>query len=551
MKKWTPFFFVLGIALLLVGRSAFLLQAQLVGAGAPAFMCCQTNAVTEFSPDQLTNIIFWGNGDYELFKGQYADGAAITNRWFDQTIHTNDAFYNDADAGTPGPLVLSNQLNGRAIIRFTGNDFFAMKTGLLDGVLEAEAWVVFRAGNDPAGALRGALWDFANTNVAGGSAAYPNPTIAGRIQDNFFSTQNFYYIGTPGFTTNGWHIASIFTRTNEMLMAIDGVLIQGGSKLSPGCKTNPMIGMNNVTARFTGDVANIFIMAGWSTESNRNNCQNYLTNRYALGGMTNTFALTSTNPGFYDFTTNQAQWTNGMLFMYWATNLYSLGLTNDAPIGTNGRFWNDQGPLGNHLTNVSLTTMPIFQSNIFGGGGATPSGTLPGVLFDGTDDRLFLSAAKVALTNTNDFTLLVIYSPTVDTGRPLMSTAAGGASYVVCNRNTENRFALQPPVPLIMAASGEYAPASSRVSNAVCSVMTRKSGIFNISYGLQNAYFYDNTQTNNVDVTLDSFGFSPDFGNGFKGWLYGGICWTNRAIMHHEVMNWLRLIVKPNLNILP
>jgi len=531
---------ILAVFVVAAWRSLAIPPLLFVKAGAPA----------EFTPFDLTNLVFWGNGDFQLVKWPDTNGAPITNRWFDQTINTNDAWYNNGDAGA-GPTIQSNVINGRAVVRFTGADFFYMETNILAGVQQGEIWVVVKADADPAGANLGAMWYFGNTNAVGGAAAYPHILTAGRIQDNFLSSQLYYYLGDPGVVSNAFRIYGVLTRTNEMLVVFDGDLMQGGNKIWPGSITNASIGLNSSTVRFKGDIANIFVFNYLNTELNRSNIVGWLTNRYNLTIGTNVFAQTARDPGAFNVQTNAVLWTNGMFWHYCATNFN--GLTNNAPVGGTGRFWTDQGPLANHATNATAAQQPLFMSNVFG---TLPNGaSASGVLFDGPNDRLFFLMA-LNLTATNDWTFLAVHMPTnITTARAIaaIGAAAGGGSDFRVNHNTENRVAMRTPGgTLLSSASGEFIPGSALNGTPVMNVWGRTNGVWWFWNNQQRAFSYgDSSQTNTSNVNFDCLGFSTDNIAGYSGWIYEAVCWTNRYINPRDIINQYRFYFKTNLTVLP
>lgn len=497
-----------------------------------------------FSPDQLTNLTLWWNGDHQVINNGNTNNAPVT-KYFDKTVNLNHGFTNLSEGGNTIPIVVTNQLNAHAIVRFAGSNYYRIKTNFLSGIRQGEMWFVAKSALDPAGATRYALFGINNTNTTGGGVAYPHPTVPGRYQDDFLSSQTFYELGTAGTFSNQFHVVGVFTKSNEMIISIDGDLIQGGSKIWPGSISNATVGFNaNVsTIRWAGDLADLYIFNSQNTERNRFNMLTYLANLYGIALVTNIWAESTRD-------TNQWALTNfqtGMFFSYCATNFN--GLTNNAPIGGTGRFWTDEGPLANHATNATAASQPLFQSNVFG--------TLPGVRFDGTDDKLhFLTS--IALNNTNDFTFLAVHMPTnITTARPIAGVAAGGGGTDIrVNHNTENRLAVRSSVGgvLSVTASGELIPtAALNGAPPVMNVWSRTNGVWkfwgNLQQGFENAA--GENRTNRANITIDAIGFTTDFTVGYSGWIYRSICWTNRFINPRDVMNMYRLIFKSEVSVLP
>jgi hypothetical protein len=73
----------------------------------------------------------------------------------------------------------------------------------------------------------------------------------------------------------------------------------------------------------------------------------------------------------------------------------ALGLNNNDPVGT----WTDSSGLGNSPTQTTAGNKPLFKTNIFG--------SLPSVLFDGTDDWM-----NLPLTLGDSKTIFVVYKLT-------------------------------------------------------------------------------------------------------------------------------------------
>lgn len=524
----------------LVLASALLCWRGTVRAIPPAFLAKSSNGAAQFNPNQLTNLILWWNGDYQMANNGGTNNAPVS-KYYDKTIHLNHGYTNVEDP-THIPLVISNAVNGHALVRFTKTNFYSVTTNFFTNFQQGELWAVLKTAPDS----DSVIWTFCQNGAVQGDAAYPNKSFSkgqtNCFQENFGSWITYdglvpleNYVGL-NLTNSGYHIYSIFTMTNQMIFAIDGEMIAGGSRVVQGMITNPVVGKGlSAESRWSGDLVDLYIFDYFNSELNRSNMLGYLTNLYAIPAITNTFALSATD-------TNRWNPTNYLASMHtWICATNFNGQTNNAPIGTNGNFWTDQSGHGNHWTNVTLAQMPKFCSNIFG--------TLPAVHFDSADDRLFC-ITNLNLANTNDVTIWAVMQHTNNGAQAPLWSKTGSAIYARMNSAGLNTMG--------WASSGTVQPDNGQFQNTntttQVAVFQRTNGVWTIWRNLEPALLYTGgagSRTNVNAITFDTWGFHSDFGVGSDCYLYEFAVITNRFLPQWDIVNLYRFYHKPNNSALP
>ena len=521
-----------------------LLTIRLITHSAPPYIVPGPSGVASFNPNQLTNLILWWNGDYNMTNNGGTNNAPITKA-YDFTIHQNDGYTNLVNSGdlTKGPYIVSNAINGHALMRFTGTNYFLVKTNFFTNFFQGELWAVIK--NTDGGNV--VPWGFASNTAVVGDAAYPNASFSkgptNTIQENFGSwiaydamvpTEN--YIGLN--ITNNYHIFSCFTGTNFMILSIDGEMLNGGNNIKQGMLTNASVGagLSGLT-RWVGDIVDLYIFNYWNSELNRSNMLGYLTNLYAIPVITNTHALSAGD-------TNQWNPTNYLSSMHcWinATNFDHV-VTNNAPIGTNGLFWLDQSGHGNDWTNITLAQMPRYVSNYNGNG-------VSAVHFDASDDRLFCRT-NLNLPNTNDITIWAVFAHTNNASQNPLWSKTGSALYARTDFGGLNTMG--------WSATTQVAPDNGSFQNTnitpQVAVFQRTNGVWTIWRNMEAAQLYTaggGNRTNVNNIQIDTWGFHVDFGVSSDLFLFEFAIITNRFLPSWDIINLYRFYHKPNNPNLP
>lgn len=479
----------------------------------------------DFNPNQLTNLILWWEGDMQWTNNGQTNNAPVT-KYYDLTVHLNHGYTNNE---TP-PKVITNQLNGHSIVFFTNSGFYFVTTNALSNMSQGELWAVLKPENDPQPNEKAAIWNFAQNAGVQGNSAWPTTTLR-RNSENFFSWIT-YDFDSPNVMSNAYHIISIFVMTNQMILALDGQMIAGGNNIIQGCITNPTVGKGtSTTPRWAGRLADLFIFEYFNSELNRSNMLGYLTNKYALPIVTNTFAVSAVDTNFWSPT----NFTSSMHTWVCATNFN--GQTNDAMVGTNGNFWTDQSGHGNHWTNVTLTSMPLFHSNVFG--------ALPAVNFDVANDTLFC-INQLLLQNTNDISITMMFASSNTSQRPLFGNPSVA---VYCKANSSG---LNVPAWVstntVQPNNGEF---QNTNTTPQVMVLQRTNGVWQIWRNMEIALDYSAgpANANNVDIT--SMGFRSDFGVGMEASVHEFWVITNRTLASWDIINLYRFYHKAKNTALP
>jgi hypothetical protein len=169
------------------------------------------------SPDfPLTGLRTWLRAD----AGLVGTGRVIT--WRDQSAAGNHA---SQTTNAPQPTRVASVLNSRPVIRFDGTDDHLLFANFMSGATAAEAFIVLKSQEDPAGGTARGLWRF-GTPLA---SYYPYPGT-GAISDDFGSTSwsllgdpvaplgnfNLYNISSaPGAWTARFNGTEIFSRSHQ------------------------------------------------------------------------------------------------------------------------------------------------------------------------------------------------------------------------------------------------------------------------------------------------------------------------------------------------
>jgi len=340
-------------------------------------------ASADFSPPDASNLVFWGRVDD--LGGSDND---LISSFTDKSGLGNHA----TSATTARPTLKTAIVNGHNVLRFDGAGDHLLWGDIFAAASAGTAIVVLKAANEPAGAGKHNLWYMAKTS---GVAEPSHPFTDGTVKDHFGSDLCSDAIAKPS-AANVFHVYSVNTASNKMLLRWNGEIFWGLNKITPGFNSAPKFAENaGATTSWEGDLAEIFLYKSVLSSANLKRVYDYLAARYSISV---TDVTTTYSPS--DF--------SGLQTWFKADQIPSL---NDGdPVST----WSDQSGNANNAT-ASLTLRPLYKTNIFNG--------LPAVRFDGSNDSLILGSNQ-ALTGA--LTCLFIGQATVDNGA-LFGNATSGS----------------------------------------------------------------------------------------------------------------------------
>jgi hypothetical protein len=194
--------------------------------------------------------------------------------WRDQSDAGNDAFQ---DTDSFQPQVIEGDVNGHNVVRFEKQSHLGLPD-VMSGATEGEAFAVVKASNKNAEA---GFWHF------GASVYYGNSYATNRITESFGTRFN-YSCGTPVCDIEEWRVYNVSSRQNEWIVRLDGMRQYHSLSNTVEFRTDPTLGRNNLSPTvyryFQGDIAEVIIFDRVLQESERLVTQNYLGNKYNLGG---------------------------------------------------------------------------------------------------------------------------------------------------------------------------------------------------------------------------------------------------------------------------
>ncbi len=208
-------------------------------------------------------------------------GLAIggVGQWSDQSGRANHA---TQASGANQPTLVTNVLNGRPVVRFSGTQYLSLPN-LMSGASAGDGFVVVKS-IEPTSGVRVGLWSL-------GSYADINfyPDSDGTIYDDFGSTAR-YNFAKPAIALNTCHLYNVSAKAGEWIARQNGRPFYSKSSNMVGFRTNPALGAgwNSASYGLKGDIAEVIIYDRVLTDAEREVVGFYLAYKYTF---TTTFAI--------------------------------------------------------------------------------------------------------------------------------------------------------------------------------------------------------------------------------------------------------------------
>jgi probable HAF family extracellular repeat protein len=219
-----------------------------------------------FYPTNLSGLRLW----LDPGVGVTNNGAGQISAWADQSGNTNNPIQ---ATSSKQPLIVTNVLNGRRIVRFDGaNDAFTFLNNPVTGMTNGEIFLVLKARVDSP-----ASWRHFYT-FGGAESYYPSPTDF-FIRDSFGS-KTARSIGDPSQPLDQYHLYNADSKTNDWSARLNGLLQFSTPKNTNTFSATPNLGGGGDF--FDGDVAELLIYNRTLLADEKEIVGRYLTARYAL-----------------------------------------------------------------------------------------------------------------------------------------------------------------------------------------------------------------------------------------------------------------------------
>ena len=199
---------------------------------------------------------------------------APVSLWPDSSGGGHDAYQSDA---ARQPMLVSNVLNGRPVVHFSGAGQYVYLPGILGNATAAEAFVVLKSTQGA-----GALWSL-GSHWWSAPAGVPPPFYPdgdGSVSEDFGSA-NMYGLGIPPQPLDQFNVYNVTAETNYWAAWLDGVLLLETSNNPVGFGTPPFNFGNNFFS-FGGDVAEVVIFNRTLSAEERTTVNSYLNGKYGL-----------------------------------------------------------------------------------------------------------------------------------------------------------------------------------------------------------------------------------------------------------------------------
>ena len=222
----------------------------------------------------ISNLRVWLKADAGVVRQNTNNGVGI---WFDQSPN-----HFDATQSIPGdqPLLVTNALNGKPVVRFDAITTFMNWQDFLTGTTQAEVFVVLKAAtNRPSGTRQ--LWIQGGSSQGYGSVSYPETN--GTIHEDFGSKSNAYNVGLPTQPLTQFHTYEVSAQTGNWTAWINGELQATYSSTVYGeyYTSNFYLGSHYYYG-FAGDLAEILVFNRTLTSDERDAVGVYLNEKYSL-----------------------------------------------------------------------------------------------------------------------------------------------------------------------------------------------------------------------------------------------------------------------------
>jgi len=174
------------------------------------------------------------------------------------------------------PLFVANWLNGRPAIWFAGTNYFRLLTNLVNGVSQAEAFLVLQAHHDYPANHRG-LW-----TLQGNGSGGRYPDTLGAVADNFGrASGDGIRSGIPSLAVSQPHIYNVASQAGEWTSRLNGVLHFSTRSNVVGFPTAAgELGRNGFGEYFDGYIGEVLFYDRVLTEAERDRIEAYLNRRY-------------------------------------------------------------------------------------------------------------------------------------------------------------------------------------------------------------------------------------------------------------------------------
>ncbi len=207
---------------------------------------------------------------------QLTAGAGVTSGaggkvslWADQSGKGNNASQN---AGSPQPLLVANELNGRPVIRFDGADDYLNLPNVMSGASAGEILAVLKL-PEPTTRIN-ALWHFGTGN---GSLYY-----FGSRYDDFGSNNGSSYNPPPASELTRFHYYNVSMGAGTWVERLNGLERLRRTGQNFAFRIDPLIGRRQGYSQYLkGDIAEILIFEKVLTERQREAVYVYLNTKYA------------------------------------------------------------------------------------------------------------------------------------------------------------------------------------------------------------------------------------------------------------------------------
>jgi hypothetical protein len=231
----------------------------------------------------LSNLLIW-------FKGDAGNAGSNICFWADQSGNNNHATELYNGGSSPAiypwcPSVLTNSINGRPVIHFNGiNSLLNLQLNALQELTAGEALAVVRAISNGDNLQ---LWAFGGVN----GTLYPN--TSGAVEDDFGSIAS-QSVGYPLLSAYVPNVYDVYSAAGDWAARFNGIVQVETNQTEVVFPAQPTIGggINNDSANFNGDIAEILIFNRVLAETERNAVGVYLSGKY---GITNAPPASPTN----------------------------------------------------------------------------------------------------------------------------------------------------------------------------------------------------------------------------------------------------------------
>jgi fibronectin type 3 domain-containing protein len=173
------------------------------------------------------------------------------------------------------PALVTNALNGRPVVHFSGGQRLALPANLMDGASEGEGFVVLKV------ATENSNLGFWNVGSAGWVQRYANGS--GSIEEDFGSN-SYYAVAKPGLPLTQYHLYGVLAKTRLWQMRQNGRVFNTANANTVGFRPDPVLGAGypDGQAALRGDIAEVIIYDRALTDAEREAVGQYISAKYAF-----------------------------------------------------------------------------------------------------------------------------------------------------------------------------------------------------------------------------------------------------------------------------